>query len=103
MLTSRALAGPPLSARRRVILVPTRAAAELLRQTLETAAIRTAGEALILPDLVTREDWLDRLRTAFPDAPPLLSRLARERMLAHAAHAAAARRSVGGSPFDLRP
>jgi RecB family exonuclease len=103
VLSSRALAGPLLSARRRVVLVPTRAAAELLRQTLETAAIRNAGDALILPDLVTREEWLDRLRAAFPDAPPLLSRLARERLLAHAAHAAAARRSVGGSPFELRP
>ncbi len=103
ILSSRALAGPVLSARRRAVLVPTRAAAELLRQTLEAAAIRAGGDALILPDLVTREDWLDRLRTAFADAPPLLSRLARERMLAHAAHAAAARRSVAGSPFELRP
>ena len=102
-LAQRALAGPSLAARRRLILVPTRAAAELLRQTLEAAAIRQPGQALILPDIVTREDWLDRMRAALPDAPPLLSRLARERSLAHAAHAAAARRMVGGSPFELRP
>jgi RecB family exonuclease len=102
-LASRALAGPPLAARRRLILVPTRAAAELLRQTLEARAIGQPGQALILPDLVTREDWLDRLRTAFADAPRLLPRLARERMLAHAAHAAARRRLAGGSPFELRP
>ena len=75
----------------------------MLFRSLEAAAIRQPGQALILPDIVTREDWLDRMRAALPDAPPLLSRLARERSLAHAAHAAAARRMVGGSPFELRP
>ncbi len=102
-LVTRALDGPPLLARRRLVILPTRASAELFRQTLEARALGAPGRAVVLPDLVTRDDWLGRLLTALPDARPLLSRLARERLLLSAARASAGRRSVGRSPFDLRP
>ena len=72
-LVTRALAGPPLAARRRVVIVPTRAAAELLRQTLEARAFDRPGRGLVLPDLQTREDWLEGLRAAvvLNEAPQL--------------------------------
>ena len=46
------------AARRRVVIVPTRASAELLRQTIEQAAAAGAAASLILPDIVTRDEWL---------------------------------------------
>jgi RecB family exonuclease len=102
-LAGRALSGTPLSARRRAVIVPTRAAGEILRQTLETRALDVAGRAVILPDLLTREDWLERLRASLPDAPAMLPRIARERVLLRACRASARRARVNGAPFELRP
>jgi RecB family exonuclease len=102
-LAERALAGVSLAARRRAVIVPTRASAELFRQTLEGRALDAPGRALILPDLLTRDDWMARLQSAVPDAPPLLPRLARERLLDRAARAAGRRARMRGSPFELRP
>jgi RecB family exonuclease len=102
-LLDRASSGDPLGARRRLVIVPTRAAAELLRQTMEAAERRAGRRTLLLPDLVTRDDLVARLHAAMPDAPALLTRAEREVLLARAAKLAAGRARMGGSPFHLRP
>ncbi len=101
-LVEAALGGNPFAARRRVVIVPTRAAAELLRQTIEDAA-SASGAGAILPDLVTRDDWIRRVHAALPGAPPLLTRLEREVLLDRAARATVARPRIGRPPFQLRP
>lgn len=102
-LVDRATGGDPIAARRRIVIVPTRAAAELLRQTTEAAVRRAGRPTLLLPDLVTRDDLIARLHTSVPDAPALLTRSEREVLLARAARRAARRARMGGSPFHLRP
>lgn len=102
-LVRRALEGPPLAARRRAIIVPTHASGELLRQTMERAALADPGRATLLPEMLTRDDWLQRLHAALPDAPRWLTRTEREWLMARAARAAGVRPGLGRAPFDLRP
>jgi RecB family exonuclease len=103
VLVELATAGDALATRRRAVIVPTRAAAELLRQTLEADAIGPGRPAVILPDLLTRDEWQARLQAALPAAPPMLTRFEREVLLARAARAAGARFGLDGPPFHLRP
>jgi len=98
-LVDLATGGPPLSARRRAVIVPTRAAAELLRQTIEA---RTHG-AVLLPDFLTRAELLERWLRAVSGHPRLLGRVEREVLLERAARVTAARPKMGGAPFPLRP
>jgi hypothetical protein len=100
-LVRLATSGDPRAVRRRAIIVPTRASAELLRQAVE--ATLPPGGAVVLPDLVTRDDWMARLHAALPGALPLLTRIEREVILARAAGQAAARPRLGGAPFAIRP
>jgi RecB family exonuclease len=93
----------PLSARHRAVIVPTHAAAELLRQTIEADALRRGPRAVILPDLVTRDEWMARLHAALPHAPPMLTRIEREVLLASAASRTASRARMPGRPFRIRP
>lgn len=103
-LVELALEGPPLAARRRAVIVPTRASAELLRQTIERSALAAGRASIVLPDLLTREDWLRALHGALPDAPRLLlSRFEREALVERAAHQAAVRTRMPGFPFRIRP
>jgi RecB family exonuclease len=102
-LVDLAIAGRPLDARRRAMILPTRASIELLRQTIETAARRSGRVAVILPHMLTRDDWMARLHDALPSAPRLLSRFEREVLLARAAAGAARRARMPGHPFELRP
>ncbi len=102
-LVERALAGDSLEARRRIVLVPTRASAELLRQTIEQYAGTIGREALILPDILTRDDWMARLHDLLPDAPPRLSRIEREVLFERAAVETGRRAKLGGAPFEIRP
>ncbi len=99
----RALAGAPIDARRRAVVVPTRAAAELLRQSIEARLGVDRPAAVVLPDFVTRRELVERLGSAMPDAPRLLSSLERQVLLARAAEQTARRPRVGGAPFQLRP
>jgi ATP-dependent helicase/nuclease subunit B len=101
-LVDRALEGRPLDARRRVVIVPTRASAEVLRQTIEASVLGHARAAVVLPDLITRDEWIRRLHQSLPGAPPLLTRTAREVLLARAARRAGRRTRMGGAPFALR-
>jgi RecB family exonuclease len=102
-LVDRASSGDPFAARRRAFIVPTRAAAELLRQSIEAGARRTNRPTVLLPDLLTRDDLVTRLHDALPGAPPLLTRAEREILLDRAARRAAGRTRMPGSPFHIRP
>jgi RecB family exonuclease len=72
----------------RAVIVPTRGAAEELRRTLEHLRLPAAAAgdaAILLPDVLTRDDLYARLHQRLPDAPPLLSPFEREVMLRRAA------------------
>jgi RecB family exonuclease len=98
-----ALEGEALDARRRVVIVPTRASVELLRQTLERTG-RDAGRATIVwPDILTRDEWMARLHVTLPGSQRLLARVEREVLMGAAAARTARRARMGGSPFALRP
>jgi hypothetical protein len=75
----------------------------LLRQSIEAAADRAGRPSVILPDLVTRDDWMASLHGALSNPPPLLTRTAREILLARAARLVATRSRMPGQPFHLRP
>lgn len=85
------------------MLVPTRTAAALLRQTLQTQWADLGGEADAARDLVvlTRQEWYERLHAALPGAPRRLAPIEREVLLAAAAREAA--ESGEAPPFTLRP
>lgn len=90
----------PLDLRSMAILVPTRAAAGALRRTLEDAALGV-GHALVMPDLVTRDEFYARLHAMLPGAPRLLTAFDREALVGAAARAASGAGFV--PPFRLRP
>jgi len=98
-----ALEGSPIDARSRAVLVPTRAAAELLRQTIESRLGTARPRAVLLPDLLTRAEWLERWLAALPTARRLLTRAEREVLLDRAARLTSQRPRMGGAPFPLRP
>lgn len=84
-------------------LLPSRAAAGQLRHTLETVAFganegRDADAALPLPDLLTRDDWYQRLHERLWAAPPLLNEFEREVVMSAAAREAA----ENGTPPPFR-
>ncbi len=97
----QAIATPsPLDARALVVLIPTAPAASQLRRTVEDAVAVHRG-AVVLPDLLTREQFYDRLRARGAGAARRLSTFDREALLAASCRAAAA--SGMPPPFRLRP
>ncbi len=84
------------SARATAVLVPTRGAAVELRRTLENLRLSADSPATILPDLLTRDEFYERLSPA-----SRLTGSEREVMFRRAARVA----SEGGAPapFRLRP
>lgn len=102
-LADVAVAGDVSAIRRRAVIVPTRAAGELLRQTIESRAAAAGRQAVVLPDLITREDWLRRLHQAVPHAGRWATRIERETILARVAGEVATRRRRCPLPFQLRP
>jgi RecB family exonuclease len=105
VLFSLACRGDLADVRHRALIVPSRAAALQLRQTLETlrfgAAPSSQDPVLFLPELLTRDDWYQRMheRAGFPE--PRLTPLGREIMLGAAAREAIEAGAV--PPFRLRP
>lgn len=102
----RAVAGvvgalPPQDAADAFVLVPTRAAAEQLRRTLEDLLLHGSRTALALPALGARADLYDLLHQRLPVASRRLSGFEREVMLSASAREA----GEGGiaAPFTLRP
>ena len=92
----------PFTARDAFVVVPTRAAADELRRTLEQLAWDAGALALCLPLIGTRGDLLEELARRLPDSLlPRLSGFDREVLLARAAREA--RRSGVEPPFAVRP
>ena len=83
------------------VLVPTRAAALQLQRTIEHVRLDTAGDAVVLPDILTRAEWYERLRIAAAPPADWLSPFDREVMLQAGAHEAITEGAV--PPFHLRP
>jgi RecB family exonuclease len=102
-LVQRALDGPIEDRRRRAIILPTRASAEIFRQTLERAAMRAPGHAIVLPHLCTRAEWLNALAAALPSRGRLLTRLEREVIAGRALRTAAALHPVDSPLVGARP
>ena len=88
-----------VDARRCAVLVPTRGAARELRRTFENHALASA-DAFLLPDLLTRGDFYERLHSGMPQAPPMLTPQEREVLLRRAARTVAAQGTP--PPFSLR-
>ena len=91
----------PLAVRDTFVVVPTRAAADELRRTLEHLAWTSGAAALCLPLIGTRADLLDALAARLRHPPPRLSAFAREVILGRAARDARARGCE--PPFAVRP
>lgn len=96
----------PFQARACAVLLPSRGAAGQLRRTFERLVLGGAeppgsGAAFVLPDLVTRTDWYERLYERLRGAPPLVNEFEREVMMSAAAAAAA--EAGAPPPFSLRP
>jgi RecB family exonuclease len=102
-LAHLATTGQPLSARRRALILPTRAAIEIFRQHLEARALRSGARATVFPDLLTRDELVVRLHQTDPALPRLLGRLEREVLMERAAREAASRARMSQLPFELRP
>jgi RecB family exonuclease len=100
-LLELALGGDLSAARSRAVIVPTQTAAEQLRRLLEDRAIAPGRRAIVLPHLVTRDQWQSLLREDLPGGHLCLSSHEREVMLG-----AAAREAMAGEatpPFTVRP
>jgi hypothetical protein len=91
----------PLAARDVFVVVPTRAAADELRRTLEQIAWADGVPALCLPRIGTRGDLLDELAGRLAEPPARLNGFDREVMLARAARDA--RLAGAEPPFAVRP
>jgi RecB family exonuclease len=102
-LRTLALEGGPVAARRRLLVVPTRASADLLRQTIEQDALSASRPSVVLPDMLTRDEWLGRLFEALPPGHRWLSRTERLVLLERAARETLDRRRITEQPFHLRP
>jgi RecB family exonuclease len=95
-----ALDGPPLDARDRLVIVPTRAAAAHLLRSIEDALVEAGGAAL-LPDLITPADIIERLASRLDGDRAVLTPAEREVLLGVACRAA---KDAGADPpFRLRP
>jgi inactivated superfamily I helicase/CRISPR/Cas system-associated exonuclease Cas4 (RecB family) len=86
--------------RRTAIIVPTRGSAEVLRQTLEHRCLKSVASAIVLPDIVTRGEFYERLHARLVDAPPRLTDFEREVLFRRSALDAASRGVP--PPFRLR-
>jgi hypothetical protein len=88
-------------ARATAVVVASASAAEALRRTNEDLLIRGDGDAIILPDLVTRNGLYTRLHERLSEVPPLLTEHERDVLLRLAVEDARARGVE--APFRLRP
>jgi RecB family exonuclease len=100
-LVDRAAAGTLADIRRRAIIVPSHAAAEQLRRTIEDARLAVGPAAVVMPSLLTRDGWRAALHAALPGAAQTVDAFEREVLLQAACRTAAA----GGAPppFTIRP
>ena len=99
-LVDLACDGTPFDARSRLVVVPTRAAAEHLIRSIERRRLADDG-AILLPDFVTPGELIARLGERLEGEPRLLAETERE-VLAGAACRAAIE-AGNEPPFHLRP
>src|SRR5207249_1638579 len=99
-LTILSVEGPVWSTRSRLVVVPTRGAARQVRRTIEDSAL-SGAKAVVLPEVVTREQLYDRLYARLSSSPRRLTAFEREAMI----HAIADEAVAAGvaPPFHLRP
>jgi RecB family exonuclease len=95
------MAGSPVDARDRIVVVPTRAAASLLIRTIEDSALGPAARAVILPDLLTARELVLRLSERLGNTRPVLAPAEREVLLGVACRTT--RNGSAEPPFHLRP
>ena len=67
----------PAGARSIAVLVPSRSAAEALRETIEVRCL-SDSQAVLIPDLLTRDEFYERLHARRADLPRRLSEFERE-------------------------
>ena len=92
---------PAADAGRAFVLVPTRAAAEQLRRTVEDRGLGAARSALAWPHVGSRQDFYDEIAARLTPTPNVLVPTAREIILA--AKARQISESVVAPPFQMRP
>jgi RecB family exonuclease len=100
-LAEAILALTPETAADTFVLVPTRAAGEQLRRTVEDRALREDGDACVLPLIGTRPELFDEAASRLPSLPPRLSAFEREVILAGVGRDLAEEGLE--APFQLRP
>jgi RecB family exonuclease len=88
-------------ARDACVLVPTRAAAEQLRRTVEERTLTQHRRAVVWPVLLTRRDLYDELASRLGSPPTRLSPFEREVLLGAVGRTAV--REGLEPPYDLRP
>jgi RecB family exonuclease len=88
-------------ARDTCVLVPTRAAGEQLRRTVEDGTLTAERRSVVWPLLVTRSDLYAELASRLPVPPQLLSPTEREVLLGAVSRSAADEGLE--PPYDLRP
>ena len=103
--TIRRLAGHSDVARLRNcgVIVPSAAAGDQLRRTIENRSlqsIKSSDRAVCLPQILTRSGWYDAMHARMPSPPRRLSELEREVLMNAAARDVAG--SDIGAPFRLR-
>jgi RecB family exonuclease len=100
-MVDRASEGRASDLRRRCLIVPSQAAAEQLRRTIEDERLGTGPAAVVLPWLLTRDGWRTALCEDLPRPLNDVNGFERGVLLQAAARAAAA----GGCapPFTIRP
>jgi RecB family exonuclease len=95
--------GSPLDARDRVVIVPTRAAAEQLTRAVEYGELREArrtGAAVLLPDFITPAELIDRLGARLSPGAPMLTAAERHTLMGLACRDAMPDHPP---PFRVRP
>ena len=90
-----------MDARACAVLVPSHGAAETLRRTLENLLLGSESPVLLLPDLLTRAEFYEKLHERMSGAPPRLTDFEREVIFRRSALDAGA--SGTPAPFRLRP
>jgi RecB family exonuclease len=100
-LLDRATEGTVADIRRRAIILPSAAAAEQLRRTIEDHRLESGPGVLVLPSLLTRDGWRAALHDDLPRQPGRVDGFDREVLLHAAARAAAA--DGYPPPFTIRP
>ena len=101
VILERAVEGTLADIRRRAVIVPSHAAAEQLRRTIEDRRLQVGPGALVLPSLLTRDDWRAALHEDLPRQLGRVDRFEREVLLQAAARTAAAEGFQ--PPFAIRP